>query len=591
MKQDSIILIVDDKQAGRDTLEALLFSEGHNLAFACDGPEALAKAGELTPDLILLDVMMPGMDGFEVCRRLRSDQLLAEVPIIMVTALDDRESRLQGIEAGADDFVSKPFDRTELRARVRTIIRLNRYRRLLTMNQQLENKIAQLSALYEISSALIDTDVLLKSVVQKARGLLDVEGVSILLWDQENDELRFPVVAVEEEGIEDRLEQTHVPIDSGIAGWVFREGRPALVQDVSMDERFYEGIDRIAGFTTRSILCVPLRGKENILGVLEAVNKKRGEFTKDDQYLLEAMADNIAISIEKANLYRKVQEAEAVTRHQNAELKETVEALQMAVKALQTEITERRRMEGSLREALAKLEEMQQKLIQFEKMAALGRFSSGIAHEVKNPLAIILSGMEFLKTRLPDVDTDAKLAMEKIEAAALRADNVLRNLLKFAKPSKLELKTVRANDLINETLSFFKYKTSLRRIEIETLFPEEDIHLEVDSLQIQQVLFNILLNSVEAMPNGGQIKIRIYRATSDEGQPCCVTEVIDTGEGISEDALPKLLKPFFTTKRNGKGTGLGLYISKMILANHGGDLLIDSKPGEGTNVKVILPLR
>jgi DNA-binding response OmpR family regulator len=125
------ILIVDDEPAGRDTLEALLTGRGYELFFAGDGREALVQARRAAPDVILLDVMMPGLDGFEVCRQLRGDPLLAEVPVIMVTALDDRASRLEGIEAGADDFVTKPYDRVELRARVRTITRLNRYRRLL----------------------------------------------------------------------------------------------------------------------------------------------------------------------------------------------------------------------------------------------------------------------------------------------------------------------------------------------------------------------------------------------------------------------------------------------------------------------------
>jgi DNA-binding response OmpR family regulator len=131
MPATATILIVDDSPAGRKTLEELLFSPDYQLAFADSGVEALAKAAELSPDVILLDVMMPGMDGFEVCHRLRADPHLAEVPVVIVTALDDRDSRLQGIEAGADDFVSKPFDGAELRARVRTITRLNRYRRLL----------------------------------------------------------------------------------------------------------------------------------------------------------------------------------------------------------------------------------------------------------------------------------------------------------------------------------------------------------------------------------------------------------------------------------------------------------------------------
>ena len=134
----STILVVDDAPAGRETLQALLFSDAYELYFASDGLQALEMAASVRPDLILLDVMMPGIDGFEVCRRLRATPDLAHIPIIMVTALDDRMSRLHGIESGADDFVSKPFDSTELRARVRTITRLNRYRRLVEERERFE---------------------------------------------------------------------------------------------------------------------------------------------------------------------------------------------------------------------------------------------------------------------------------------------------------------------------------------------------------------------------------------------------------------------------------------------------------------------
>jgi two-component system cell cycle response regulator len=130
-RQPSTILIVDDQLEARQVLGMWLEPQGYRLAFANSGAEALAQAIKLVPDLILLDVMMPDMDGFEVCRRLRAHPLLAEVPIIMITALTDRESRLKGIDAGADDFISKTFDGIELRARVRSITRLNRYRRLL----------------------------------------------------------------------------------------------------------------------------------------------------------------------------------------------------------------------------------------------------------------------------------------------------------------------------------------------------------------------------------------------------------------------------------------------------------------------------
>ncbi len=131
MEKQITVLIVDDEPAGRETLAGLLYSQDYQLVLAENGQQAYEKAIEFMPDLILLDVMMPQMDGFQVCRWMRSDPLLAEVPIVIVTALDDRESRLKGIESGADDFISKPYDRIELRARIRTITRLNRYRRLM----------------------------------------------------------------------------------------------------------------------------------------------------------------------------------------------------------------------------------------------------------------------------------------------------------------------------------------------------------------------------------------------------------------------------------------------------------------------------
>ena len=158
MSSNCTILIVDDQLTGRETLAALLGNQGYQLAFARDGAEALEQAMFLSPDLILLDVMMPGMDGFEVCRRIRATPEITDVSVIIVTALDDRDSRLQGIEAGADDYITKPFDRVELRARVRMITRLNRSRRSLLAHQQAEaraqRQIERLAALRTIDASI-----------------------------------------------------------------------------------------------------------------------------------------------------------------------------------------------------------------------------------------------------------------------------------------------------------------------------------------------------------------------------------------------------------------------------------------------------
>jgi two-component system, cell cycle response regulator len=138
MKQTSTVLIVDDQKAIRETIALMLSNQGYRLEFAGNGADAIEKAARVLPDLILLDIMMPGMDGFQVCQQLRAHPILAQVPIVMVTALADRHSWIKGIEVGADDFVFKPFDTTELCTRVQNITQLNRYRRLLVERLKFE---------------------------------------------------------------------------------------------------------------------------------------------------------------------------------------------------------------------------------------------------------------------------------------------------------------------------------------------------------------------------------------------------------------------------------------------------------------------
>ena len=145
----SMVLIVDDEYIGRETLQSVLEGEGYELEMAENGLQAIEKAKKLLPDVILLDVMMPGMTGFEVCQRIRSDPQIAEIPIIILTALDDRESLLNALKAGADDFISKPFDRYELRARLMGITRLNRYQKLIQERAKLREANVQLLSAYE----------------------------------------------------------------------------------------------------------------------------------------------------------------------------------------------------------------------------------------------------------------------------------------------------------------------------------------------------------------------------------------------------------------------------------------------------------
>lgn len=229
MNTPATILLVDDVPANLGTLRELLEADGYRLIEAADGPNALRLARETTPDLVLLDVMMPGMDGYEVCRRLRADSHLAEVPVIMLTALDDKESRIAGIKAGADDFLTKPFDRVELRARTRTIMRLNRYRRLLEAQAASHSSEERFRALFELGPvAIYSCD---------ASGLLmEYNRRAVDLWGREpkpgdtNERYSGPFKLYRSDG-------TLVPRDQCRMANVLRGKVPAVVDDEVLVER------------------------------------------------------------------------------------------------------------------------------------------------------------------------------------------------------------------------------------------------------------------------------------------------------------------------------------------------------------------
>ena len=177
MTPPSKVLIVDDTPAIHVMIAALLRDDPYQLEHAYSGREALVKAPDVAPDLILLDIMMPDIDGFEVCRRLRALPDVADVPIIMVTALTDRASRLEGLAAGADDFISKPFDQAELRVRIKTITRLDRYRRLLAERARFD----RLVELAPDGVLVVDYDGVVRLANKALARLLIVDGESPLI--------------------------------------------------------------------------------------------------------------------------------------------------------------------------------------------------------------------------------------------------------------------------------------------------------------------------------------------------------------------------------------------------------------------------
>ncbi len=237
-----------------------------------------------------------------------------------------------------------------------------------------------------------------------------------------------------------------------------------------------------------------------------------------------------------------------------------------------------------------KLKAAQTQLIQAEKMGIVGKLSSGVAHEVKNPLAIIIQGIEYLKEKLKTKDEDVSLALKDVEEAAGRADNVVKGLLDFASISKLVTTPENINLIIDNSLLLMRNLLNKNHIKITKNFEENIPYIELDKNKIKQVFLNIILNSIEAMPGGGDIMIRTYAQQQQEHERWVTVQIEDTGTGIPEDITENIFEPFFTTKRDRGGHGLGLLVVNNIIEMHGGKINISNKK-DGDGVIVIISFK
>jgi len=270
-----------------------------------------------------------------------------------------------------------------------------------------------------------------------------------------------------------------------------------------------------------------------------------------------------------------------------------------------SDITIRKNTEKEIRKAYEQLKESQEQVIQAAKMAAVGQLAGGVAHEVKNPLAVILHCAEYLeRVKEPDSATLDKM-VKMIKRAVVSADNIVRGLLDFSKPDELEFGVHDINDIVQTSLEFGACHLSLTKIKIEKELSEDIPRIAADHKRMEQVFLNLITNAVHAMPGGGTLTLRTYMKELTEsgsgvgrrdkdrfkiGDKAVIVELIDTGEGIPEDKLGKVFAPFYSTKDSEKGTGLGLAITRTIVAQHKGFISMDSEVGKGTKVTMLLPL-
>jgi len=256
---------------------------------------------------------------------------------------------------------------------------------------------------------------------------------------------------------------------------------------------------------------------------------------------------------------------------------------------------------SNLKQASEQLRSIQLQLIEAEKMKSIGRLAAGVAHEVKNPLAIITMGVDYLEG-LPSDDPTTTEILNEMRAAVKRADNVIRGLLDFSVPRQLEVTVASITDIIQGALMLVRGEMSGAKYTLSTDFQPNLPELRLDPMKVEQVFVNLITNAVHAMPDGGSLAVRVYSKqltgvgenlagsvaeAFQVGDQVVVAEIDDSGTGIPEAKLGKIFDPFYTTKPTGKGTGLGLTVTRSIIDLHGGTIEITNRPEGGARATVM----
>ncbi len=245
--------------------------------------------------------------------------------------------------------------------------------------------------------------------------------------------------------------------------------------------------------------------------------------------------------------------------------------------------TETVKRNEELADANARLQSAQAQLVQSEKLASVGQLTAGIVHDVKNPLAVIKGLAEELQEEV-GLDPSTRDQLKTIRQSASRASTIVGDLLKFARQSTPEMETRDVRETVESSMRLTEYLVRKAGVDSHLDLPDEPVMVTYDATQIEQVLINLITNAVQAMPNGGKLRLSLGQA-----EEAVAIALQDSGIGIPRENLSRIFDPFFTTKPEGQGTGLGLSVSFGIVARHGGRIEVDSKMGQGTTFTVLLP--
>lgn len=391
----------------------------------------------------------------------------------------------------------------------------------------------ELSALIEISRLLISTHdkkTLLCDLFLITKEVMQVEAVSVLLYDREKDDMAF---YMSEGPGADKVTEIRLQKGEGIAGWVFANKKSVVVQSTAKDERFCKRVDQIVGFKSRNLMAVPIFVGSEILGVMEAVNRRKGRgFGRLDLKLFESIANHVGEVLEKARL-----------------IDENVKTA---------------------------------------RLAAIGQTIASLSHCIKNILSGLSGGSYIVNKALSRKNLEMiEGGWDVVDKCIARITDLSMNMLAYSRERKPLYKMTDPNKLVHDVAHMLSKRMEERHISFTTRLEKHMKEIPLDSYGIFRCLLNLLTNAIDACP-AGKGKITIRTAVQDSGD--VLIEVEDNGPGIDTDTQGRLFSLFYSTKGE-KGTGLGLAVTKNIIDEHKGRIWVESASGAGAHFFVELPAR
>lgn len=414
------------------------------------------------------------------------------------------------------------------------------------------HKLALVMQLGLIVNSTLNLAEVLQLIMTLSNEVTGSVASTMMLLDRQTGELVFSVPTGPASS---ELRDVRLPPGLGIAGWVASRHQPLLVPDVSKDSRFYSGIDQQTGFVTKSILAVPMMAKNRCIGVLEVINRKDGtSFTYDDELYLTIFSAHAAMAIENARMFRELQ-----NRH---------------------------------RSELA----WQQRVAESEKLRSLGTLAAGVAHDFNNILAAVVSFAELAAGSIP-TDHKAQDDLGNLMVATRQAKRLLTQILDYARQSNSDRRPVYLAEVVREALE--QAADSLPDgVELRADLTPQPKAVAVNPAQLRQVVNNICANAGWAMSGSdGVLEVGLDRVDvvvgddlSQSLEPGAYQRLrfADTGVGMDQETMSRVFEPFFTTRGEGQGTGMGLALVQSIVHAHGGTVTVESHPGRGSVFTVYL---